>query len=38
MLTLEYYTYTQGATLQRALNAIAAFFHLQALLLFFQLA
>ncbi|MDF5595813.1 conjugal transfer protein TraG N-terminal domain-containing protein [Vibrio parahaemolyticus] len=26
MLTLEYYTYTQGATLQRALNAIAAFF------------
>lgn len=26
MLTLEYYTYTQGATLMRALNAVAAFF------------
>ncbi|WP_394252857.1 conjugal transfer protein TraG N-terminal domain-containing protein [Vibrio profundi] len=25
-MTLEYYVYTQGATLQRALNAIAAFF------------
>jgi conjugal transfer mating pair stabilization protein TraG len=25
-MTFEYYTYTQGATLMRALNAVAAFF------------